>query len=624
MQDRPRSPLCGFELKDELLYILRAFPMSAVTRSPLVDLPVDQHPHASALQRILSEGALQAVFQPIVDLSHGQLIGVEGLIRGPSDSPLQAPAMLFSAAEACQCELALDLLCQRTVVERYAALQLNRSRLFLNVNPVSLLESGFKPGKILSFLESVGLQAHDIVIEITECYRLLDYSVLKSAALAYRNMGFSIALDDLGEGSSSLRLWSELRPDFVKIDKHFIQNLHLDPVKQQFVRSIQQIAENARSQVIAEGVETLPELQMVKSFGIAYGQGYLFAQPQPVPSLALSADVRQQLGARTRLRRNHAVGSVAADIIYHVTSIGSDTSNEHVLEMFANSATLQALPVVDNGAPVGLLKRQQVLERFAKPFSRELIGRKPCSLIMDRQPMIVDAKLSLQELSRLVAYAERHYLTDGFIVAQEGRYLGMASGYDLMRALADQRLNEARYANPLTLLPGNVPINEQIEYFLEQESCFAACFVDINHFKPFNDCYGYRLGDEVIQLLGRILQEVTDPTLDFVGHVGGDDFVVLFRSEDWQARCDLLLTHFSERSQRFHAVEHIRNNGYTTENRRGEREFHPLLSVAIGAVLVSPSNWQSHHEVAVAMADAKRMAKRAENGALFIERRQRS
>ncbi|MNY12256.1 Cyclic di-GMP phosphodiesterase Gmr [compost metagenome] len=96
-------------------------------------------------------------------------------------------------------------------------------------------------------------------------------------------MGFSIALDDLGAGYSSLRLWSELRPDIVKIDRHFIDGIHLDPLKREFVGSILQMAKAARARVIAEGVEQLEELQLLERMGVDLVQGYLLGRPQEQP-----------------------------------------------------------------------------------------------------------------------------------------------------------------------------------------------------------------------------------------------------------------------------------------------------------------------------------------------------
>jgi EAL domain-containing protein (putative c-di-GMP-specific phosphodiesterase class I) len=104
-------------------------------------------------------------------------------------------------------------------------------------------------------------------------------------------MGFEIALDDLGAGYSGLRLWSELLPDYVKIDKHFIQKLHEDPVKMNFVKSIQNIATALNCKVIAEGIETADEFRAIEKIGIAYAQGYHFGRPMVTPIKKLDSSL---------------------------------------------------------------------------------------------------------------------------------------------------------------------------------------------------------------------------------------------------------------------------------------------------------------------------------------------
>lgn len=104
-------------------------------------------------------------------------------------------------------------------------------------------------------LREYGIAPSQIVIELTEQAPTDDFQLLQTALHHYRDMGFSIALDDLGAGYSSLRLWSELRPDYVKIDRHFIDGIHQDALKREFVGSILQIARASRAQVIAEGIE---------------------------------------------------------------------------------------------------------------------------------------------------------------------------------------------------------------------------------------------------------------------------------------------------------------------------------------------------------------------------------
>jgi diguanylate cyclase (GGDEF)-like protein len=183
------------------------------------------------------------------------------------------------------------------------------------------------------------------------------------------------------------------------------------------------------------------------------------------------------------------------------------------------------------------------------------------------------------------------------------------------------QLEAARYANPLTLLPGNVPINEHIERLLHANTSYVACYCDLDHFKPFNDNYSYRKGDEMIQLTGRILNWACDPKLDFIGHIGGDDFILLMQSRDWKTRCEQALRSFEQATELMFQKEHLAAGGYSSEGRDGTIKFHPLTSLSIGAIQVAPGQFMSHHEVSAAMSDAKKMAKKISGNSLFIEQR---
>ena len=225
------------------------------------------------LVRIIEQREVVPNFQPIISMVTGEIFAYEGLIRGPSNSSLHSPLSLFKAAGQFGLLLEVEKLCRQVILEAFVRLQL-AGKLFLNVSPECLLDSNFKNGETLDFMRSIGLEPHRVVIELTESQPTFDYSLLLEAVRHYRSMGLEIAIDDLGEGFSSLRLWFELRPEYVKVDQHFIQNINQDPIKLQFVRSIQQIAENSNTRIIAEGIETHAELMIIKDLGILFGQGY--------------------------------------------------------------------------------------------------------------------------------------------------------------------------------------------------------------------------------------------------------------------------------------------------------------------------------------------------------------
>ena len=218
------------------------------------------------------------------------------------------------------------------------------------------------------------------------------------------------------------------------------------------------------------------------------------------------------------MRANPRQQSIARDLLIEVSPLKVADNNETAYQIFAADPECFAIPVLERGVPVGLLRRQHFLESFARPFNRELYGKKSCSVMMEKQPLIVTADTDIHTLSSLLVASGKHYLSDGFILTEGNAYLGMGTGYDLMRKFTELQISAARYANPLTGLPGNVPINEGIDRLLESSEPFIVAYADLDYFKPFNDLYGYAAGDELIGLVANLLLEEADSGCDFVGH----------------------------------------------------------------------------------------------------------
>ena len=562
----------------------------------------------SALSAILAQRSVHSLFQPIVCLSERRILGYEALSRGPSNSPLHSPLNLFAIARQAGRLSELEVLCRESACRRFSEQGLE-GKLFLNISPESLLEPHHPSGRTLKMLEQVGLPPSRVVIELTEQTPTEDFQLLYNALHHYRDMGFSIALDDLGAGYSSLRLWSELRPDYVKIDCHFIDGIHLDPLKREFVGSILQIARASRAQVIAEGIELKEELAVLGEMGVDLVQGYLLGRPQEFPPRDTLTLLPQAPGTGV------ALGDDSRDLsalLIEQPAVTLDTATQHVLEAFRRQANLNSLAVLDGrGKPCGIVHRHSLADALLKPFGTDLFARKPISRLMSQDYLAVERGQSLQQVSRLLTSRARQRIEEDFIITQSGRYLGLGRVIDVLKLITEQKLQQARHANPLTLLPGNVPIQQCLARLLEQRREAAVCYVDIDSFKPFNDIYGYARGDEVLLCLAQCLNDCVDPSRDFVGHIGGDDFMLVLGSSDWHARLQLLLDAFARQCRRFYRSEHLEAGCFTSHNRQGQRETFALLSLSIGVVwLAAGSSLElDAGQLAELASQAKRQAK---------------
>ena len=576
---------------------------------------------------ILDRQALYPLFQPIIDLHQGNVIGYEGLIRGPTESALHFPLDLFRAAEDADLTVRLEMLCIYIVMTRFMETTLP-GRLFVNISPFALLAGALSDPLLADFMDERSGLAGRVVFEITEGSPHMDNASVVAGLMRLRDRGFKIALDDLGEGFSSLRLWSDVRPDYVKLDKHFVTGIDKDPVKLQFVRSIGQIAKKSNAIIIAEGIEHRAEFLILKEMGICLGQGYFIGRPvihpERVPSEAAQACLRDavvSVASWSKTLLQH--GRQARLLLNEVPTVTVATMSEDALKVLLVNPELNVLPVLDGKVPVGLLSRAMV-DKFSHGYVRDLYSRKSCTFFMEKLPLIVDVEMSIIALSQLVLQQGQKRFADGFILVRDGVYAGVGSNFALMQEMTKIQIQEARYANPLTMLPGNVPINEQIEMLLSNSQRFCACYVDLDWFKPFNDMFGYGRGDELIKLTAKVLMNHADSGIDFVGHIGGDDFFVLFQSPDWELRCKAILREFDNVVQSYIQQENLGGDCYIAEDRRGHRAEYCFPTLSIGAVPVGRGQFTEHHEIAAATAEVKKAAKKILGSSLFVDQRETS
>lgn len=572
--------------------------------------------YCTELSHLIRQRALTPLFQPIFSLSSTEVLGYEALIRGPSNSPLHSPLLLFKAALMCGMLEPLEMLCRQISIEAFARAKMP-GLLFLNVNPLLLLTSDHPSGLTNRLLQQAELDPSRVVIEISEQYQVEDPSVLVRAVNHYRELGFSIAIDDLGSGFSGLKLWSELKPDIVKIDRYFISQLHTDPTKRAFVQNIVALANATGSKIVAEGIETQEELLLCQELGADYGQGFLLGRPatkiEPSPQ-------GRYLLVKQKQPYTAAAEKVSA-IVQFLPAIESGAVAGAVMQLFCDNPDWAGLAIVESGIPVGMINRAQLLAMFAMPYGRALYEKKPIKRLMTINPVVVDEHTSLDDVSELVTRNEDGDNNWFFIVTSAERYIGIGSVRLLLKKITERKLQHARYANPLTLLPGNVPIYQEVDRLLSQQMNFTLAYADLNHFKPYNDIYGYSRGDLVLQLLGEIISQIVADSGNFVGHVGGDDFIIIFTSDNWQTACQQIVQDFNQRIVHYYDAAHIAAGGLSAVSRSGDMCFYPLLALSIGVVLPDPALCSCHHDVAAIAASAKAEAKKLPAGGVFVSRR---
>lgn len=234
------------------------------------------------LDYIIKYKRIYAVFQPIISLRNGQVLGYEALSRLKENTVIKDAETLFCLAGEYQRMWDLESLCRIKSLEAantYLKPPYNK-KIFINVNPKVMHDKKFRDGFTREFLEKFHITPENIIFEITERNAIQDIESFKGVIEHYKKQYYQIAIDDAGAGYSGLTLISDIHPHFLKIDMKLIRDIDKDHIKYALVKSLIEFSKITNTDLIAEGIETKEEMKTLVSLGVQYGQGYLIQKPE--------------------------------------------------------------------------------------------------------------------------------------------------------------------------------------------------------------------------------------------------------------------------------------------------------------------------------------------------------
>ncbi|MNH71289.1 putative membrane protein YjcC [compost metagenome] len=237
-----------------------------------------------AFHHIMRNQTLSTFFQPILHLDTGENVGYEILNRPPASELFPTTEHFYDFVGQTDQVSLFEQGCRqislRSFREKVAGLpERDNALIFLNVHPHALSEEHITSGELLELVERYGLSPGQIVFELTEKQAVTDYESYEGVLASYRAQGFRIAIDDAGSGYNSLKTLVYLKPEYVKLDRSLIQDIHLNPVQQQIVMILVEYANKSGTHVIAEGIERVEELAYLRERGVHMGQGYALGRP---------------------------------------------------------------------------------------------------------------------------------------------------------------------------------------------------------------------------------------------------------------------------------------------------------------------------------------------------------
>jgi diguanylate cyclase (GGDEF)-like protein len=221
-------------------------------------------------------------------------------------------------------------------------------------------------------------------------------------------------------------------------------------------------------------------------------------------------------------------------LVTPIDPLTAETPTLRAYEAFSAAPALYALAIVDEGGvPMGIINRFRFLEQLSRPFGRDLLMHRTVATVMDRAPLVVDEHVPLEQLSEMLVDDGTKYIFDGFIVTRGGRYLGIGTGFSLMRRLTDRRqdaLFHLAHHDALTGLPNRQLFRDRLTQALaqaqRQRQLLAVLFIDVDRFKTVNDGLGHAMGDLLLKGVAGRLHDLIRAQ-DTVARLSGDEFAVV-------------------------------------------------------------------------------------------------
>ena len=573
-----------------------------------------------ALVDIIENKRIRTVFQPIVDLRSGEVYAYEALSRIVGDSPFSGPDKLFKAAQRMNMTAVLEKLCIIKALENAGKLGI-KQLISLNICPsvLRIPDDRKEHEMLIDLLFSV---RDRVILELTETFQIQNNELFRKNINYYMNRGFRIAIDDLGSGYMGLKILADLEPYLVKIDRFFLSDIAGNTKKRMLVESITAFCHKINSRVVAEGIETKEELNIVMDLSVDLGQGYFLARPSEHPVECSEEAVGEIRSLHPEPNDNPENSNLVGPRTVFVKTISIRDDVETVSELFNRNKDLTAVPVLNGNNPVGIIERNRLFGKLGTQFGYALYSKRSVAKIME-PVLIFDYDTPLEEVSRKVLKRDEDSVYNAVVIMRHGVYSGIVKIYDILQGITDQKIRMARQANPLTGLPGNNVIKEEIMTRLKTNQVFAVFYFDLDHFKPFNDNFGFDMGDRVIRFLGNLLKDCLKnwDLRGFLGHVGGDDFVAVCRAQGIETICKTILNRFDEEVKQFHDEETVQRGFFESNNRAGESRRYRLLSLTIGVVTTNHRIFGSYGHLVSIASEIKKKAKLISGSSYYIDQR---
>ncbi|WFA08355.1 bifunctional diguanylate cyclase/phosphodiesterase [Tissierella sp. Yu-01] len=553
------------------------------------------------LDYIIQNKKIKAVFQPIISLRNGSVLGHEALSRITHKCSINNPEILFNVAGEYNRLWELELLCRTVALEeafKYMVPPYNK-KLFINVNPNTMHDEKFKKGFTKEFLSKYNITPNNVIFEITERNVIMDMYGFRATVDHYKGQDYKIAIDDAGAGYSGLNLISDISPNYIKLDMNLIRDVDKDSLKYALIRGMVELSKVSNIYLIAEGIETYEELSTLINLGVQYGQGYYIQKPDE-KILEIKKDIVNEIKdlsfMRNIISQPNIISTSIKNICTATPTINNDMLITDVYEIFKRNIECFGLCILDNELPVGIITRESLSSKLSGQYGFALHQNKPISHIMDENFLSVDYKTCISTVSTMAMDRSYDKLYDFIVVTENEKYLGTVTIKDLLEKTSEIKITMAKHLSPLSGLPGNVLIEQKLMECIENYLNYTIVYIDLDNFKAYNDVYGFENGDIILKLMADTLRNEI-PEGQFVGHIGGDDFIVILDTIVNDDYFNRIVDIFESEVLNLYDEDDLDRGYILTNNRQGKLEKFPLLSATVVTINNSTKKYNSIYQL---------------------------
>ncbi|MEA1955252.1 MAG: EAL domain-containing protein [Campylobacterota bacterium] len=493
--------------------------------------------------------------QPIVDIVNGDIYAYESLLREYKNAGFDSIDDFFDTAFKEKVLFSVDVKLREKALIKFKKLydKNNKIKLFYNIDNRIIKMHNYESGYTNNLLKKLDLEESSVSFEISEKHEFDSFIEAKTIFNLYKKQGYSIALDDFGVGYSGLKMLYYISPDYIKIDRFFITDILNDNKKKIYVANIVNIAHHSNIKVLAEGVETLDELNVCREIGCNLVQGYFIQRPtQDIKKLKNNYPII----IKNKTLENDYQKSFNLNDVYYNSNAYNELIDNYII---ASSSDIKG----------NITSVSKAFCKISKYTKQELIGQAHSIL---RDPTV--CKSVFKELWKTIKSGKTwqgeisNKAKDGSIYWVEATISpnydnnGILIGYTSIRAdITDKKqLEKFVITDHLTQAYNrkyfDTILKEKTNQAITDKCYITLAILDIDNFKLYNDTYGHNKGDKAIQKVSKISMQTLNKN-EFFFRIGGEEFAVIFMDIDKKGstkKLEKIITNI-EKSQ----IEHKNN-----------------------------------------------------------------